>query len=147
MIIRHVEDKIYKINVKGSEEEFLKVNQSGNFSRVESLPYSKFEKWKVVNNEIVNDTEAEQEIIIKMYEKAIDNHLNLIARQYRYDSIHTACSYASVENPFQAESQMFVKWRGNVWAHCYQVMNDVKSGARQIPSLEELIAELPTLEN
>lgn len=143
MIIRIFENKVYKIETDIKEDLFLEINKTGGFKSIESLPFSNFNKWKIINNEIVVDEEAEQEIIAKMYEREVEQLLNNTAKTYRYDSIDTACNYASVENPFQEESKLFVAWRGNVWAYCYQILNDVKEKKRAIPSLEELMAELP----
>ena len=147
MIVRRIEDKIYKIDITTDEKSFMEKNDSGGFFIVDQLPFSKFKKWKIVNNEIVVDEEAEQEIIAKMYEREVEQLLNSTAKEHRYDSIDTACSYASVENPFQEESKLFVSWRGNVWAYCYQILNDVKEKKRAIPSLDELMAELPKFES
>lgn len=77
------------------------------------------------------------------YEAAIDAHLNMVAQQHGYDNIISACSYAGAVNPFQLESMDFVEWRGNVWQHCLSVLDDVKNGRIPVPSIEELIAELP----
>ena len=78
---------------------------------------------------------------------AVQAHLDATARSHGYDSIYTACTYA--DEPavprFQAEGQAFRAWRSLVWAHCYQVLDDVQSGRRAIPSAADLIAELPTL--
>lgn len=147
MIVRKIEDKIYKIDITTDEKSFMEKNDSGGFFIVDQLPFSKFKKWKIVNNEIVVDEEAEQEMIAKMYEREVEQLLNNTAKTHRYDSIDKACSYASVENPFQEESKLFVAWRGNVWAYCYQILNDVKEKKRTIPSLDELMAELPKFES
>lgn len=143
MIIRQVENKIYKINIETNEDDFMKANTSGGFKRVTELPYSKYEKYKMINEQIVNDIEEEQNITSKIYEREIQSILNLKAKEHNYDTIDTACSYASVENPFQQESKNFVAWRGNVWAYCYEILNAVKNGEMAIPTIEELIKELP----
>ncbi len=145
MIIRKVEDKIYLIDIKTDEESFMEKNKTGGFSIIEQLPFSKFKKWKIVNNEIVVDEDAENKIIAKMYEEEVEQHLNNKAKEHGYDNIDTACSYASVENPFQEESKLFVAWRGNVWACCYQILNEVKEKKREVPSINELINELPNI--
>lgn len=77
------------------------------------------------------------------YEKAIDAYLNAIALQHGYDNIVSACSYAGAVNPFQAESIKFIKWRGDVWAHAVQILNDVKNGTQPQPTIEEAIDSLP----
>lgn len=90
-----------------------------------------------------------QEEVIAHYQTSISNavqkHLDTKAMEKGYDSILSACSYAGHTNPFQEEGKTFVEWRGNVWAYCYQVLDHVSQGFRTIPTIEELLAELPIL--
>lgn len=79
------------------------------------------------------------------YTAAVQSHLDKAAQAKNYDSIVSACSYAGAGNPFQAEGQAFVTWRGDVWAKCYQIMADVQNGLRTAPTIEGLISELPAL--
>ena len=73
---------------------------------------------------------------------AVQNMLDNAAKAKGYDSILSACSYAAYPNPFQAEGQEFVAWRGAVWAKCYEILGEVKAGARPVPTVSELLAEL-----
>lgn len=75
----------------------------------------------------------------------VQNYLDSTAQGRGYDNVVSVCSYAGAPNPFQAEGIKFVEWRGNVWATCYSVMNDVLAGTRGIPTEVELLALLPTL--
>jgi hypothetical protein len=83
---------------------------------------------------------------IEEYQDAVQRHLDDAARAKNYDDIVSACSYAGAPNPFQAEGQAFLTWRGNVWATCYQIMADVQAGRRTAPTVDGLIAELPALQ-
>lgn len=74
---------------------------------------------------------------------AVQSLLETTAQTKGYDSIISACSYSGAPNPFQAESQAFTAWRGNVWATCYAIMADVQAGNRAVPTKDELLAELP----
>lgn len=74
---------------------------------------------------------------------AVQSLLETTAQSVGYDGIVSACSYAGAPNPFQAESQRFVSWRGNVWATCYAIMGQVQAGNRPVPTESELLAELP----
>lgn len=78
----------------------------------------------------------------------VQGHLDAAARARGYDDIKTAVTYA--DEPavprFQLEGQAFRAWRSRVWQHCYQVLDDVTAGVRDIPTAEQLIAELPPLE-
>lgn len=79
----------------------------------------------------------------KHYETAVQVHLDAAAKAAGYDSILSACSYAGYANPFQAEGQSFVVWRGSVWEYCYAQLALVQAGTRTAPTIDELIAELP----
>jgi len=69
--------------------------------------------------------------------------LNAAAAAHHYTNIDTACAYASAPNPFQAESQLFVAYRGNVWAACYALEAAVLAGTRAMPTDAEFLAALP----
>lgn len=77
----------------------------------------------------------------------VQEHMDRAARALRYDSIANAITYA--EEPavpkFQAEGRAFRAWRSLVWAKCYEILDQVLAGDRQVPSDEELVAQLPAL--
>ena len=73
---------------------------------------------------------------------AVQNMLDNAAKAKGYDSILSACSYAAYPNPFQAEGQEFVAWRGAVWAKCYEILGEVEAGTRPVPTVSELLAEI-----
>ena len=73
---------------------------------------------------------------------AVQNMLDSAAKAKGYDSILSACSYAAYPNPFQAEGQEFVAWRGAVWAKCYEILGEVEAGTRTAPTVPELLAEI-----
>lgn len=77
----------------------------------------------------------------------VQAHMDAAARALNYDSISNAITYA--EEPavprFQAEGQALRAWRSLVWATCYEIVADIEAGVRDVPSDEELIAELPEL--
>lgn len=79
----------------------------------------------------------------RVYEQAVQAHLDAAAQALGYDNILSACSYAGYTNPFQTEGQSFVSWRGAVWDYCYAQLAAVQAGTRTQPTVDELIAELP----
>ena len=77
----------------------------------------------------------------------IQAHLDATAQQRNYDGILSLCSYATSSHAqFAAEGQAGVKWRDAVWKLGYQLLDEVKSGEREIPTDDELIAMLPPME-
>lgn len=73
----------------------------------------------------------------------VQNHLDSKAREYNYDSILSAVSYASAVNKFQSEGLAFLAWRSAVWTKCYEILGAVQADLRPIPTKTQLIAELP----
>ncbi len=89
------------------------------------------------------ESEAANAQKISAIEKAIQAKLDKEARAKGYDSILSACSYAGYTNPFQAEGQAFIQWRGSVWKYCYDQLAEIEAGNRSEPTLDEFLAELP----
>lgn len=78
---------------------------------------------------------------------AVQRFLDATARAQGYDDIRSAVTYADepAVPKFHAEGQAFRAWRSLVWARCYEVLDEVKSGARPVPTESELISLLPDL--
>ena len=87
---------------------------------------------------------AEQ--IVAQYTAAVQKRLDDFARTRNYDNIMSAATYATSTVPkFKAEGQYCVEARDATWAKCYEVLAAVEAGSRPMPTLEELLAELPVL--
>ena len=86
------------------------------------------------------------EQIIAQYTAGVQNHLDDFAKTRNYDGILSASTYAtSVVPKFKAEGQYAVEARDATWAKCYEILAAVEGGTRPMPTMEELIAELPVL--
>lgn len=86
------------------------------------------------------------EQIIAQYTAGVQQHLDDFARTRNYDGILSAATYATSAVPkFKAEGQYAVEARDATWAKSYEVMAEVEAGTRPMPTLEQLIAELPVL--
>lgn len=79
--------------------------------------------------------------------QAVQDHMDKTAQERRYDDIFTAVSYVNSSDPvFAAEASALLLWRDQVWRLCYTMLDEVKAGVRPIPSVTELLAELPKFE-
>ncbi|MDL2272797.1 hypothetical protein LJC23_07200 [Desulfovibrio sp. OttesenSCG-928-I05] len=82
----------------------------------------------------------------KQFTDAIQNHLDSFAKTGNYDNILSAASYAtSTNSKFHREGQYAVEIRDAVWAKGYAILDEVLSGQRPLPSIEEVLAELPEM--
>jgi hypothetical protein len=82
---------------------------------------------------------------LPLYISNIQNVMDIKAKEYGYDNIFTAVTYA--EEPiipkFQIEGTAFREWRSLVWATCYSILDDYQNGEIQEPSVEDIISQLP----
>lgn len=78
----------------------------------------------------------------------VQNKLDQTARTFGYDDIRSAVSYADepAVPKFQKEGEALREWRSLVWQHCYTALEDVQAGRRTVPTVSELLAELPSLQ-
>jgi hypothetical protein len=86
------------------------------------------------------------EQIIVGFTYAIQQRLDDFAKTRGYDNILSAATYAtSTVAKFATEGQYAVDGRDATWAKCYDILAAVEAGTRPVPTLDELIAELPAL--
>ena len=85
--------------------------------------------------------------IQQYFEDSIESYMTTVVQTRNYKDIHTAASYCNSTNEkFRREGIACNKWRDDVWDKCYAILAEVKAGNRPIPTLEEVIAELPKLD-
>ena len=92
-------------------------------------------------------TEEERQAAMQAeFTSAVQRRLDAFAQERGYDGIMSACTYAtSTVERFRQEGERAVILRDNTWAACYAILADVLAGERPVPTLEELVAELPVL--
>ena len=84
------------------------------------------------------------EEIQKMLTDGVQAFMDSTAQTRGYDNIHTACSYVySTDEVFAKEGKACLEWRDKVWRTCYDILAQVLGGLREVPTLEEVLAELP----
>jgi hypothetical protein len=87
------------------------------------------------------------ERVQEMLTALVQRHLDAQARALGYDDIKSAVTYADEPSvvKFQSEGRALRAWRSSVWQACIEILDQVKAGARDVPSAAELIAALPPL--
>ena len=109
--------------------------------------------WALQPGEILSDTmpemSAEQQAakLLNEMKELVQAHIDQVAREMAYtDGLHAASYVASTIEAWAAEAQAFVAWRDSVWVAAISILYDCKSGLREIPSADDLLAELPAME-
>ena len=87
------------------------------------------------------------EQVLDHYRAAIQAHIDSTAQSRGYDSGTSCASYAaSTVTGWAAEASAFIVWRDAVWQQVLGLFGDVQAGKAEIPALEDLIADLPTID-
>lgn len=82
----------------------------------------------------------------EQFRAAIQSYVDSLAKSRNYDSGNSLASYvASTNAQWTAEAQAFVAWRDAVWLYAYAELAKVMTGAREIPTIEDFISELPAI--
>lgn len=80
------------------------------------------------------------------FQRAIDTHIDATAAEKSYASGVSCASYAASTNPqWTSEAETFIAWRDSVWAYAYAELDKVLTGKREVPSVADLIEELPAI--
>lgn len=135
-----------------------------------NIPSGRVEHWKYIDGSFqltdfglkhkADMIQKSQQEKIYMLSSSVQEHLDRIARQYRFDDIKSARSQANAEVPQDQDPRLvsamtnivntanaLSRWELECWATVLVIEEDVISGAREIPTEEELILELPVFIN
>lgn len=81
------------------------------------------------------------------YTRLVQDYMDKAVQARGYDDVFTCISYInSTDETFKREANIVLAWRDKVWRMCYDILAEVKAGSRAVPTISELLAELPKLE-
>ena len=108
--------------------------------------YAAYIAWLAEGNTPEPADAKTKEQIIEEYQAAVQKRLDDFAQTRNYNGILSACTYAaSTVARFKAEGQYCGNARDTTWAKCYEILDTVNSNSRPMPTLEQLMSELPVL--
>lgn len=83
----------------------------------------------------------------KDYADIVDEMIRRKPKEYGYDNIVSACSYAGSSIPqFNREGRAFSLWRDLLWAKCFEMAATAESSGVW-PSPEDAVTQLPVYED
>lgn len=100
-----------------------------------------------------HDADPEAHQIVTVFDLSPDEitqriqaQLDNFAREHGFDSILSACTYATSAVPqFAADAARCVNLRDQTWAAAFTLQQQVQQGLRATPSWEEVLEVLPVL--
>lgn len=96
---------------------------------------------------VVKQQEPSLLVIKNKFLKTIDQLLDKTVQERGYDNIAKCVTYEGDIDPiFNAEGTAAKQWRSRIYRKCYSILAEVEAGERGIPTIDELLAELPKLE-
>lgn len=78
---------------------------------------------------------------------AVQAYMDSKAREYGYDDIKSAVTYAEEESvaKFQKEGKAFRCWRSMCWDYCFKVIESCDISGHDFPSPHDVVSEMPDL--
>lgn len=96
---------------------------------------------------LMSETEqvAAQQALIARYSAELDKFLDQTAQGDRWDNRLTCIARAGYPNPWQQRAIAFGIWMDTCYALAYQILGEVLAEQRPLPTLDELLGEMPPL--
>lgn len=118
---------------------------------VAGIPVFQLNQWVQVWEVVALSATEQQAFVAELQADIVaqtQNRLDAFARTRNYDSILSACTYATSTVPkFQGEGQCAVNARDTTWATLYTIMAEVEAGTRPMPTgFADIEPLLPALE-
>ena len=118
------------------------------YLRVTDAKSAKQEIMDALEIELVSKTKVDPiENAQKYYIDKIQEMLDSTAQSFGYDNIISMCTYVGSSNAkFAAEGKAALDFRDKTWEAGYQILSDVAAGKRPVPTIADVVAELPTID-
>lgn len=91
----------------------------------------------------ITSQSKEAKLYTQVSSDAIQGHLDAQAKVLRHAGINAIGKYLGYNNVFRVECEELGKWASSCWVVAEQIEADVIAGNREMPTVDETIAELP----
>ena len=85
----------------------------------------------------------QEKVSLILHEMAISSIIENKCQELGYDDQNSIAKYLVHGNPFYEECTAISLWIGAVWVTIRNIQDAVASGTRDMPTIDEVIAELP----
>jgi len=100
------------------------------------------------------EAQAKVELQQKEFNDTIQNYLDTKAQEYKWDNMQSARaavvpikdSDSDVVKEMKNNAETLTDWYFEVWATASQIQYDVENGDKEMPSVNEVLVELPAYE-
>ena len=92
--------------------------------------------------DLVKEKELATTATIALFKQAYMSEVDKVLLAKDYDSLTTVKLWEN-DTTFGTEATAILDWYKSVIATNYQILNDVQSGVRTMPTMDEYLAELP----
>lgn len=141
--------KQYKINEDGTLSvgtvKFIIDGYSDDWTKIEVKEDNSF--YDFYNEDGTVNAQLQMEFdtnnTLQAMETAIQEHIDSVAKSLGYDDISSIGKYLGYANPFRDECEQLGLYNSDCWIRAFQIQQEVEQGLRPMPTMEELIAELP----
>jgi division protein CdvB (Snf7/Vps24/ESCRT-III family) len=100
------------------------------------------ETFKFPKGEFTSIEERQKELT-----DSVQKYLDSFVQSRGYDNVLSTITYITSTVPqFKLEAQYVLEARDKVWLKANELLDDVMKGRRSIPTIEEVLTELPVLE-
>ena len=110
---------------------------------IDGVPTTKWVITSKTEEEIQVEVAAKTTAILTSYKTTIQAMIDSEAQSRGYDDINAIAKYQGYPNMYQEETIALGMWCADCWTKGYIILGEVQKGLRVLPSIEEVIAELP----
>lgn len=81
---------------------------------------------------------------MKEYSRALQTHIDNVAREKNYENGFTCATYINSTNEvWKQEAQAFVAWRDACWEYALDIYEQVENSIIPAPTLESFLSDIP----
>ena len=117
---------------------------------IESRSEQYYQTWTLLplsEDAVTFNIKRQKDTFQHMVVQSVQQRLDEFARTRNYDSIQSLANYAGDEDTiFNSEGTYGKSLRSRTWRTLYNILADVEAGNRSIPTMQEILLELPNME-